>query len=67
MGFDMNNVITSNCSTCVEVDILTLDVLGSMNIIGHLKLPKNFHGILITLFMAVQGKLTMFPTNLVMV
>eukprot|EP00957_Ditylum_brightwellii_P211646 15366417-Ditylum_brightwellii.AAC.3 len=46
-------------------DASTLDVAGGMDIIRHLKIPKNFHGTLTTLFMAVQGKLTMYSTKLV--
>jgi len=34
-----------------------------MNIIRHLKIPKNFHGTLTAPFMAVQGELTMSSTE----
>eukprot|EP00957_Ditylum_brightwellii_P107912 8231681-Ditylum_brightwellii.AAC.1 len=37
--------MTNDCSTYVEVQVLTY-VTGGMNIIGHLKFFKNFHGTL---------------------
>eukprot|EP00957_Ditylum_brightwellii_P171231 13035014-Ditylum_brightwellii.AAC.1 len=64
MRFDKRNIITLDCSTCVEMDVSTLDVLGDMNIIRHLKFPNNFHGTMTTLFITMQGKITMSSIKL---
>eukprot|EP00957_Ditylum_brightwellii_P009684 729670-Ditylum_brightwellii.AAC.1 len=55
MGFGMNNVKTIDCSIYVQVNLLTLEILGGMNNIRHLKFPKDFNGTLMTPFMALQG------------